>query len=162
MLVKKRYLATCLRMLSTPEIDKIDIKCMRVYAMTEMGEVSFDKECKRSLDLCDEIVTKGDKKYAKREAKARLKHKYYWAHKEKDTLFNGMKAVYKILNNQDKLTMKQFYHIRRDPDLDKSFCAMQRITCSCTGCVEQLSKTWLPNLDKYPQPRYSIEPETCK
>ena len=75
--VQKRYLATCLIMRSTPEKDKIESKCMRVEAMTEKGEVSFAKECKRLLDLCGEIGTKGDKKHAKREAKARLKHKYY-------------------------------------------------------------------------------------
>ena len=65
--------------------------------MIEKGEVSFAEECKRLLDLRDEIGTKGDKKHEKREAKALLKHKYYWIHKEEDTLFNGMKAVYKIL-----------------------------------------------------------------
>ena len=79
--VQKRYLATCLRMRSTPEKDKIYSKRMRVEAMTEKGEVSFAEECKRLLDLCDEIGTKGDKKHAKREAKSRLKHKYYWIHK---------------------------------------------------------------------------------
>ena len=84
--VQKRYLATCLRMRSNPEKDKIDSKRMRVEAMTEKGEVSFTKECKGLLDLRDEIGTKGDKKHAKREAKARLKHKYYWIHKEEDTL----------------------------------------------------------------------------
>ena len=72
---------------------------MRVEAMTEKGELRFAKECKRLLDLRDEIGTKGDKKHAKREAKARLKHKYYWIYKEEDTLFNGMKDVYKMLNN---------------------------------------------------------------
>ena len=91
--VQKRYLATCLRMCSTPEKHKIDSKCMRVEAMTEKREISFAKECKRLLDLCDEIVTKGNKKHVKCEAKSRLKHKYYWIHKEEDTLFNGMKAV---------------------------------------------------------------------
>ena len=45
------------------------------------------------MDLRDEIGTKGDNKHAKREAKARLKHKYYWLHKKEDTLLNGMKAV---------------------------------------------------------------------
>ena len=79
--IQKRYLATCLRMRSTPEKDKIDSKRMRVEAMTEKGEVSFAEECKRLLDLRDEIGTKGDKKHAKREAKARLKQKYYWIHK---------------------------------------------------------------------------------
>ena len=39
---------------------------------------------------------------------------------------------------------------------------MRRITCDCTGCVEQLSKPWLHNLEKTQQPRYVIEPETCK
>ena len=73
-----------------------------------------------------------------------------------------MKAVYKILNNKDKVTMKHFYNIRCDPDLDEGFCAMQRITCACTGCVEQLFKPWVPNLDKNLQPSYVIEPETCK
>ena len=38
---QKRYLATCLRMLSTPEKDRIDSKRMRVETMTEKGEVSF-------------------------------------------------------------------------------------------------------------------------
>ena len=91
--VQKRYLATCLRMRSTPEVDKIDSKRMRVDAMTKKGEVSFAEECKRLLDLRDEIGTKGDKKHAKREAKARLKHKYYWVNKEEDIIFNSMKAV---------------------------------------------------------------------
>ena len=67
-----------------------------------------------------------------------------------------MKDVYKILNNQDKVTMKHFYHIRCNPDLDKGFCAMQRIPCVFTGCVEQLSKSWLPNLDNTLQPRYDV------
>ena len=35
--VQKRYLATCLRMSSTPEVDKIDSKRMRVDAMNEKG-----------------------------------------------------------------------------------------------------------------------------
>ena len=60
---------------STPEKDKIDSKRMHVKSMTEKGEVSFAKECKRLLDLRGEIGTKGDKKHSKREAKARLKHK---------------------------------------------------------------------------------------
>ena len=43
--VQKRYLATCLRMRSTPEKDNIDSKRMHVEAMTEKGEVSFSEEC---------------------------------------------------------------------------------------------------------------------
>ena len=58
--------------------------------------------------------------------------------------------------------MKHFYHVRCDPDLGEGFCAMRRIPCACSGCVEQLSKNWLPNLKKNLQPRYVIEPETCK
>ena len=73
-----------------------------------------------------------------------------------------MKSVYKILNNQDKVTMKQFYHIRFDTDLYECFYAMRRITCACTGCAEQLSNSWLHNRDKTLQPRYAIKPETCK
>ena len=57
--------------------------------------------------------------------------------------------------------MKQFYNIRCDPDLDKSFCDMRHITCACTGCVEQPSNPWWTNLDKTLQPRYDIKPETC-
>ena len=41
--VQKQYLATCLRMRSTPEKENIDSKRMRVEAMTEKGEVSFAK-----------------------------------------------------------------------------------------------------------------------
>ena len=73
-----------------------------------------------------------------------------------------MKAVDKIMNNQDTVTMKHFYHIIFDPGLAKGFCAMQCIPCDCNGCVEQLSKPWLPNLDKTLQPYYVIKPETCK
>ena len=58
--------------------------------------------------------------------------------------------------------MKNFHHIRCDPDLGESFCAMRRIPCACSGCVEQLSKPWLSNLKKNQQPRYVIEPEKCK
>ena len=68
--VHKRYLATCLRIHSTPEQHKIDSKRMRVEAMSEKGEVSFAEDCKRLLDLRDKIGTKGDKKHAKSEAKA--------------------------------------------------------------------------------------------
>ena len=57
--------------------------------------------------------------------------------------------------------MKNSYHIRCNPDLDEGFCDMRRIPCACAGCVEQLSNPWLTNLDKTPQPRYAIEPETC-
>ena len=73
-----------------------------------------------------------------------------------------MKAEYNILNNQDKVTMKHFYNIICDPDLEKGFCAMLSIPCDCTGCFEQISNPWLPNLDKTVQPRYAIKPETCK
>ena len=51
-------------------------------------------------------------------------------------LSNGMQNVYKILNIQDKVTMKHFYHIGCDPDLEGGFCAMQCILCYCNGCVE--------------------------
>ena len=73
--VQKRYLATCLRMSSTPKVEKIDSKRMRVDSMNEKGEVIFSGECNRLLVICDEIGTKGDNKYAKLEAKERLKHK---------------------------------------------------------------------------------------
>ena len=73
-----------------------------------------------------------------------------------------MKAIYKILNNPDKVTIKHFYHIRCDHDLDNCLCPMQSIPFDCTGFVEKLSKPWLPNLDKTLQPFYVIEPETCK
>ena len=58
---QKRYLATCLRISRTPEVDKLDSKRMRVDAMTDNGKVSFAEECKQ-------IGTKGGKKNAKREA----------------------------------------------------------------------------------------------
>ena len=73
-----------------------------------------------------------------------------------------MKAVYNILNNQDKVKMKHFYHIRCDPCLDKGFCAMWGMSCAFAGCVEQIYNPWLPNLDKNLQPCYDIKPETCK
>ena len=73
-----------------------------------------------------------------------------------------MKAVYKILNNQDKVTMKHFYHIRCDPGLDKGFFVMQSVPCACTGFVEKISNPCLPNLDKTLQPRYVIKTKTCK
>ena len=78
--VQKRYLATCLRMRSTPEKETIDSNRVRAEAMTEKGEVSFAEECKRLLDLFGVIGNKGDKKHVKCEAKARLNHKYYWIH----------------------------------------------------------------------------------
>ena len=71
----ERYLATFLRMCSTPEVEKIDSKLMHVDSMTDKVKVSFDKHCKRLLDLCDEVGTKGNKKHVKREAKERFKHK---------------------------------------------------------------------------------------
>ena len=73
-----------------------------------------------------------------------------------------MKAVYNILNNQNKVIIKLFYHIICDPNLEEVFCAMRLIPCDCTWCVEQLSKPWLNNLDKTLQPHYVIKPETCK
>ena len=58
--------------------------------------------------------------------------------------------------------MKHFYHIICNPDLYEGSCAMRCIPCACTRRVQQLSQHWLPNLDKTLQPRYVIEPETCK
>ena len=69
--VQKRYLATCLRMHSIPEVNNIDSKRMYVDTMTEKEILRFSEECKRLLDLCDKICTKGDNKHAKYEAKAR-------------------------------------------------------------------------------------------
>ena len=69
-----------------------------------------------------------------------------------------MEAIYKILNSQDEVKIKHFYHIRCNPNLDIGFCDMRRIPCACTECVEQLSNYWLPNLDETLQPRYAIEP----
>ena len=63
-----------------------------------------------------------------------LKSKTQLGTQRRRNIFNGMKVVYKILNNQDKLMMKHFYHIRCDPDLGKGFCDMQHIPCDCTGC----------------------------
>ena len=67
-------------MCSTPGKDKIDSKRMCVEDITEKGEVSFAEECKSLLFLRDDIGTKGNKRHAKCEAKALLKHKYYWIH----------------------------------------------------------------------------------
>ena len=58
--------------------------------------------------------------------------------------------------------MKHFYHIRCHPELGEGFCAIRQIPWACSGCVDQVSKPWLPNLEKTQQPRYVIEPETCK
>ena len=58
--------------------------------------------------------------------------------------------------------MKHFYHIICHTDLVKCSCALRRIPCAYTGCVEKLTNPWLPNLDKTLQPHYSIKPETCK
>ena len=96
---------------------------MHVDAMTKKEEVRFSEGCKQLLDLRDEIGTKGDKKHAKHEAKSRLK-KNCWVHKYEDIIFNSIKAVYKIINNQDKVTMKHFYYIRCDTDLHQGFCDM--------------------------------------
>ena len=81
--VQELYLATSFRMCSTPKVDNIGSKRMRVHAITKKWEVNFNKECKRLLEFCDEIGTKGDKKNAKLQAKERLKHKTNWLHKKK-------------------------------------------------------------------------------
>ena len=73
--IQQRYLATCLRMCSTPEVDNFDSKCMPVDSKNETAEVSFAKECKCLLHLLDDISTKCDKKHSKRELKAHLNHK---------------------------------------------------------------------------------------
>ena len=74
--VRKRYLANFLRICSTPKVDKIESKRVCVDDMTDKEEVSFAKECKHLMDLCDEIGTKGDKKHVKHRSKERLKQKY--------------------------------------------------------------------------------------
>ena len=55
------------------EVYKTDIKRMHVDYMNQKGEVSFAEECKRLIDICDEVGTKGNKKHARRKSKARLK-----------------------------------------------------------------------------------------
>ena len=68
--VQKRYLSTCLRMRSTPEVVKIDSKIMRVDALTKKGEVIFAEEYKRLLDLRDELV----QRVIRNMGNAKLKH----------------------------------------------------------------------------------------
>jgi hypothetical protein len=162
--VQKRFLQTCLRKTSMPEVhDNVNASDrMNIHSMTEQGEVSFADECMRLLLNRDTIGTTGDKKHAKREAKARLKSTFYHVHDDKDLLYNGIGATYKILDNRDKVKLKMFYHIRCDPDLGQGFCAMRRIPCACNACVQQLSHKWMPNTDKLLQPRYAIEPPLCK
>jgi len=160
--VQKRYLKSCLRSRATPEVHDSSSKQMRVNAMTEEGEVSFADECKRLLLRRDEVGTRGDKKHAKRESRAKLKESIYWVHKEENLKFNDMKATYKILNNTEGLGLMQFYHIRCDPELGIGFCALRRIPCACSACVDQLSHKWEPNISVTEQPRYAIEPESCK
>ena len=41
--VQKQYLATCLRIRSTPEVYKIDNNCILADTMTKKGEVSFSE-----------------------------------------------------------------------------------------------------------------------
>ena len=67
-------------MRSTPKVDKINSKRIFVDSMIDKGKESFAKKCKRLLDPLVKIGTKGDKKHVKHEAKARLKHTYYWVH----------------------------------------------------------------------------------
>ena len=162
--VQKRFLTTCLRKTSMPEVHNTvtDSDRMQINSMTEHGEVSFAVECSRLLIHRDSIGTTGDKKHAKREAKARLKGNFYHVHHDDDLLYNGIKATYKILDNRDRVKLKDFYHIRCDPDLGQGFCAMRRIPCACIACVTQLSHPWTPNIDKLLQPRYAIEPPCCK
>ena len=54
--VQKQYLATCLIIRSTSEVDKIDSKRMCVDAMTDKEEVSCDKECNSLLDFVMKLV----------------------------------------------------------------------------------------------------------
>ena len=51
--VQKQYLATCLRIRSTSEVDKIGSKRMRVDAITNRGKVGFSGECRHLLYLRD-------------------------------------------------------------------------------------------------------------
>eukprot|EP00978_Attheya_sp_CCMP212_P032801 scaffold129609_cov69-Attheya_sp.AAC.2 len=160
--VQKRFLTTCLRKTSKPEVHDTenDSDRMQKNSMTEKGEVSFAVECSRLLINRDSVGTTGDKK---REAKARLKGTFYHVHDYENFLYNGIKATYKIVDNRDNnVKLKEFYHIRCDPDLGQGFCAMRRIPCACNACVEQLSHEWTPKIDKLLQPRYAIEPPLCK
>ena len=54
---------------------------MCVFVTSLKGTRGIDVGILRTLDLHDEIGTKGNNKHAKREAKSRSKHKYYWIHK---------------------------------------------------------------------------------
>ena len=80
--VKKQYLSTCLIRFITHEVENIGSERMRADAMTNKEEVRFAETFKHLLDIRYKIGTNGNNKHVKREAKARLKHKYYWVHKE--------------------------------------------------------------------------------
>ena len=47
------------------------------------------------------------------------------------------------------------YHYRLYPKLGRGVCAIHRIPCACTDCVDQLAKYWLPNCDPSSQQRYA-------
>ena len=38
------------------------------------------------------------------------------------------------------------YHYRVDPELGNGVCAIRRMTCACSSCIDQLDKYWLPTI----------------
>eukprot|EP00978_Attheya_sp_CCMP212_P017892 scaffold48234_cov60-Attheya_sp.AAC.6 len=103
--VQKWFLTTCLRKTSMPEVhDTInDGDRMLIHSMTEKGEVSFADECMRLLLNRDRVGTTGDKKHAKREAKARLKNTFYHVHEDKDCYTMALRLHIKLWTIVTKL-----------------------------------------------------------
>ena len=46
------------------------------------------------------------------------------------------------------------YHMRFDPKLVHSTCALRWIPCDFIQCTEMLDKNWTPNIPPQQQPRY--------
>ena len=52
-------------------------------------------------------------------------------------------------------TILSHYHYRVDPELGKRVCAISRIPCAFTACVDHIDKYWLPTISRPSQTRYS-------
>ena len=128
--IDKRYFSKCLCLTSIPDVHN-DEKRMNIYSMNEEGIFSFAEEFQHLCVHQDNTGITGDTKHKKREASSAVKQRVYHVHKEYDVIHMNLNIKSKFPKRDEKIKMRDLYHIQCNPDLGLGKCVMRQRPCAC-------------------------------
>ena len=152
----KVYLRKMMCMTGTPEADDGE-KRMAAHAMIGEHTMSLATECQRLCSLPERssgVKSEGGK-YAKREAAAKLKKRFYHVQDPEKVKHTKLSMVAVGFDKGEHNGILGHYSIQVSKELGKGKAAMRRIPCACAACLAQLEEQWKPGVPAETQPRYA-------